>query len=47
MLRIVYEIMKSSMDETMGLDNTLTFDPGGHFWGHKVKIVFNMIWLAL
>ena len=28
-------------------DATLTFDPKGYLKGHKVKIVFNIIWLAI
>ena len=44
MFRFFYGIIQSNMENKIRMDATLTFDLDGHLQGHKVLIVFNMIW---
>ena len=39
--------IQSHTGKKMGVDASLTFHPQGYFQGHKVQIVFNIIWFAI
>ena len=47
MLRFSDRNIQSNMGKNIGVDAILTFDPYGHLQGHKVLIVFNIIWIAI
>ena len=47
MLRFFNGTIQSNMGKNIGVDATMTFDPEVYLQGHKVEIVFKIIWLAI
>ena len=47
MLRFFDRTIQSNMGENTRVDATLTYDTEGHLQGHKVKMIFKIIWLAI